>query len=267
MPRQFGPTIRMSCRRTASSRPVASAGSPDRPELITSSARTPRRPHCSATSGTADAGHAEHRQVDRLGQLVHRPVAVDAAHLRRMRVHRGEATGETGPDEVAQYGVAHRVRPAARTHDHHRPRREDRSQAARRPPVPRARRARPGTRRQESRSSSTCTSPPRRTAAPAGRRRSAPAGRARSRPARPRRTGAHRCGGPGTPGAPAGAFRRRASAPRGPRPARPPPSRDRYACRSTAPHRSALTAERAQRHVGRSPRRDQVLRCRAARPR
>jgi hypothetical protein len=75
-------------------------------------------------------GNAEHREVDRLGQLVHRPKAVDAAHPRRMRVHRDEATRETGPNDVAQYGVAYRVRPAARTHDQHRPRREDRSQAA-----------------------------------------------------------------------------------------------------------------------------------------
>ena len=74
-------------------------------------------------------GHAEHRQVGRLRQLVHRPVAGHAAHLRRVRVHRGEATGEPGPDEVGQHGVAHRVRSAARADDDHRARGEDRDQA------------------------------------------------------------------------------------------------------------------------------------------
>ena len=35
---------------------MANAGLPDSPELITRSARTPRRPHCSATFGTAAGG-------------------------------------------------------------------------------------------------------------------------------------------------------------------------------------------------------------------
>ena len=50
-------------------------------------------------------------------------------HLRGARVHGGEAAGEPGPEKVAQYRVAHRIGPAARTHDDHGPWREDRRQA------------------------------------------------------------------------------------------------------------------------------------------
>ena len=55
MPKQFGPT-----RRIPYLRQVASSSGPaaPSPEVTTTSARTPRRPHCLATSGTAAAGTA-----------------------------------------------------------------------------------------------------------------------------------------------------------------------------------------------------------------
>ena len=56
MPRQFGPTSRMPWRRQqSSSAPVAARSSP---ELITTSAPTPRSPHSSAIRSTAAAGTA-----------------------------------------------------------------------------------------------------------------------------------------------------------------------------------------------------------------
>ena len=56
MPKQFGPISRMPCRRHIASRPARVAASS--PEVITTTARTPRRPHCSAASSTAAAGTA-----------------------------------------------------------------------------------------------------------------------------------------------------------------------------------------------------------------
>jgi hypothetical protein len=44
-----------ACSASAA-RTVPNTGKPDRPELITRSARTPARPHCRATSGTTSAG-------------------------------------------------------------------------------------------------------------------------------------------------------------------------------------------------------------------
>ena len=55
MPKQFGPTSRMPYLRQVASRSGPAAPSP---EVTTTSERTPRRPHCSATSGTAGAGTA-----------------------------------------------------------------------------------------------------------------------------------------------------------------------------------------------------------------
>ena len=212
-------------------------------------------------------GNAEHREVDRLGQLVHRPEAVDTAHLRRMRVHRDEATGETGPDHVAQYGVAHRVRPAARTHDQHRPRREDRSQAAD---------VRPFLARRE------------RGRVPAGRSEveldgdlAAVAGPPHRQPdvgqhlphalvlgQHVRDEAAHTA----APGAGGQVLQQERSdaecllpVGHGQRDLR----RQGIGTRAVALRHTdqLLTAERPQRHVGRSPRRDQVLRWRAGRPR
>ena len=55
MPKQFGPTSRMPYWRQMASRSPPAA---PRPEVITMRARTPWRPHCAATSGTADGGTA-----------------------------------------------------------------------------------------------------------------------------------------------------------------------------------------------------------------
>ena len=55
-PKQFGPISRMPCRRQAASKPARVASSS--PEVITTHARTPRWPHCSAVSTRAAAGTA-----------------------------------------------------------------------------------------------------------------------------------------------------------------------------------------------------------------
>ena len=55
-PKQSGPTSRMPCRRHTASRSAQAAGS--RPDVITTSDRTPRWPHCPATPRTAGAGTA-----------------------------------------------------------------------------------------------------------------------------------------------------------------------------------------------------------------
>ena len=67
---------------------------------------------------------------------------------------------------------------------------------------------------------------------------------------------AHAARGPGTPGAPAGASPRRAPAPCAPPPARPRPSTARPVLEALRHTDQRLAAERAQRHVGRPPRRD-----------
>ena len=55
-PKQLGPTSRMPCLRHTASRSAQAAAS--RPDAITTSDRTPRWPHCSATPSTAGAGTA-----------------------------------------------------------------------------------------------------------------------------------------------------------------------------------------------------------------
>ena len=55
-PKQSGPTSRMPCRRHTASRSAQAAASS--PDVITTSDRTPRWPHCSATPSTAGAGTA-----------------------------------------------------------------------------------------------------------------------------------------------------------------------------------------------------------------
>ena len=54
-PKQLGPSSRMPCRRQAA---FSSAPAAPRQELSTIRARTPWRPHCSATPGTAAGGTA-----------------------------------------------------------------------------------------------------------------------------------------------------------------------------------------------------------------
>ena len=66
MPKQLGPTSLMPCLRQKASR---SAPCAPRPEVITTSDRTPRWPHCSATAGDGGGGHRYHRYIHVLGQI------------------------------------------------------------------------------------------------------------------------------------------------------------------------------------------------------
>ena len=88
-PKQLGPSSRMPCRRQAA---FSSAPAAPRQELSTIRARTPWRPHCSATPGTAAGGTAITARSTGPGRS-----STDATHGTPSRVWACGLTAQTGP--------------------------------------------------------------------------------------------------------------------------------------------------------------------------